>query len=90
MLVVGARRSCSVDQQQPMRKTRAQARRLHIGPTNRPGDLVCLLFSRLKSDSPSNPKQAYFADVLGQQAEIFGHHALVINLSKGNAPAAGW
>ena len=90
MLVAGARRSCSVDQQQPMRKTRAQAQRLHIEPTNRPGDLVCLLFSRPQCDSASNPKQAYSADILGQQAEIFGHAAFVINLSKGNAPAEDW
>jgi len=73
-----------------MRKTRAQAQRLHIGPTNRPGDLVCLLFSRSQCDSASNPKQAYFAVILGRQTEIFGHHALVINLSKGNAPAEDW
>jgi len=73
-----------------MRKTRAQAQRLHIGPTNRPGDLVCLLFSRPQCDSASNPKQAYFSDILGLQAEIFGHAALVINLSKGNAPAEDW
>jgi hypothetical protein len=73
-----------------MRKTQAQARRLHIGPTNRPGDLVCLLFSRPKCDSASNPKQAYFALILGQQTEISGHHAPAINLSKGNAPAEDW
>ena len=73
-----------------MRKTLAQARRLHIGPTSRPGDLVCLLFSRPKCGSASNLKQAYSAVILGQQTEIFGHHALVINLSKGNAPAEDW
>jgi hypothetical protein len=56
-----------------MRKTRAQARRLHIGPTRRPGDLVCLLFSRPECDSASNPTQAYFSVILGQQTEIFGH-----------------
>ena len=60
VVVAGARRSCSVDQQQPMRKTRAQARRLHIGPTSRPGDLVCLLFSWPKCDSASKLSQAYF------------------------------
>jgi hypothetical protein len=73
-----------------MRKTRAQAQRLHIEPTSRPGDLVCLLFSRPKCDSASNLKQAYFAVILGQQTGIFGQHALVINLSKGNAPTEDW
>jgi hypothetical protein len=58
-----------------MRKTRAQARRLHIGSTSRPGDLVCLLFSRPKCDAASNPTQAYFSVILGQQTEIFSHHA---------------
>jgi hypothetical protein len=58
-----------------MRKTRTQARRLRIGPTSRPGDLVCLLFSRPECDSASNPTQAYFSVILRQQTEIFGHHA---------------
>jgi hypothetical protein len=74
VVVAGARRSCS-DQQQPMRKTRAQAGRLRIGSTSRPGDLVCLLFSRLECDSASNPMQAYFSVTFRQQTEIFGHHA---------------
>lgn len=73
-----------------MRKTQAQAPRSRIGPTSRPGDLVCLLFSRSKCDSASNLKQAYFTVILGQQTEILGHHALVINLSKENAPAEDW
>jgi len=73
-----------------MRKTLAQAWRSRIEPTSRQSDLVCLLFSRPQCDSASNPKQAYFSDILGLQAEIFGHAALVINLSKGNAPAEDW
>jgi hypothetical protein len=73
-----------------MRKTRAQAQRLHIEPTSRPGDLVCLLFSRPKCDSASNLKQVYSAVILRQQTDIFGHDALCINLSKGNAPAEDW
>jgi hypothetical protein len=72
-----------------MRKTRTRARRLRIGPTSRPSDLVCLMFSRPKCDCASTLKQAYFAVILGQQTEIFGH-VLVINLSKGNAPAEDW
>jgi len=63
VVVAGARRSCSVDQQQPMRKTRAQAQRLHIEPTSRPSDLVCLLFSRPNSDAPSNFAQAYSSSI---------------------------
>jgi hypothetical protein len=73
-----------------MRKTLAQARRSRIGPTSRQSDLVCLLFSRPKSDSASNLKQAHFAVIPGQQTEIFGQHALVINLSRENAPAEDW
>lgn len=73
-----------------MRKTQVRARRSRIGPTSRPSDLVCLLFSRPKCDSASSFKQAYFAVILGQQAEIFGHHVLVINLSKESAPAGDW
>jgi hypothetical protein len=45
----------------PMRKTRVQARRLRIGPTSRPSDLVCLLFSRSNCDASSNFAQAYSA-----------------------------
>jgi hypothetical protein len=45
----------------PMRKTRVQAQRLRIGPTSRPGDLVCLLFSHPNCDSDSNFAQAYSA-----------------------------
>jgi hypothetical protein len=73
-----------------MRKTRTRARRLRIGPTSRPSDLVCLMFSRPKCDCASTLKQAYFAVILGQQTEIFGHRVVVINLSKGNAPAEDW
>jgi hypothetical protein len=56
----------------PMRKTRAQAQRLRIGPTSRSGDLVYLLFSRPKCDSASNVAQAYFAVVLSQGSETVG------------------
>jgi hypothetical protein len=73
-----------------MRKTLAQAWRSRIEPTSRQSDLVCLLFSRPQCDSASNLKQAYFAVILGQQTEIFGHHSLVVNLSKGNAPVEDW
>jgi hypothetical protein len=58
-----------------MRKTRAQARRLRIGPTSRPGDLVCLLFSQPKCASASKLAQAYFAVILRKKTEIFGHYA---------------
>ena len=57
----------------PMRKTRAQARRLRIGPTSRSGDLVYLLFSHPKCDSASNFAQAYFTVVLSQESKIVGH-----------------
>jgi hypothetical protein len=43
-----------------MRKTRAQARRLRIGPTSRPSDLVYLLFSRSNCDAAANFPQDYF------------------------------
>lgn len=46
VFVPGAQRSCSDQQQMPMRKMRTRARRLRIGPTSRPSDLVRLLFSR--------------------------------------------
>jgi hypothetical protein len=42
-----------------MRKMRTRARRLRIGPTSRPSDLVCLLFSRPNCDAASNFAQAY-------------------------------
>src|SRR5438876_10360433 len=54
-----------------MRKTRAQARRLHIGPTSRPGDLVCLLFSRPKCDCASKLTQAYFAVIFETKKRDF-------------------
>ena len=44
----------------PMRKTRTRARRLHTGPTSRPSDLVCLLFSRRNCDAASDFVQALF------------------------------
>jgi hypothetical protein len=56
-----------------MRKTRAQARRLHIGPTSRPGDLVYLLFSRPKCDSVSKLAQVFFAVIFETKNEISGH-----------------
>jgi hypothetical protein len=61
-----------------MRKTQAQAPRSRIGPTSRTSDLVCLLFSRTKSDSGLNRKQAYFHAILGQQTEILGRIEAVI------------
>lgn len=70
----------------PMRKTRAQARRLHIGPTSRPGDLVCLLFSRPKCDAASNFAQAISPVVLGHKSDILRRpDVFEISLSKENA-----
>ena len=54
-------RPCSDQQQMPMRKTRVRGRRLRIGPTSRPSDLVCLLFSRPNYNASSNFAQAYSA-----------------------------
>jgi hypothetical protein len=46
-----------------MRKTQAQARRLRIGPTSRPSDLVYLLFSHLNCDAVASFPQGYFPPV---------------------------
>lgn len=73
-----------------MRKTRAQAQRLHIGPTKRPGDLVCLLFSRLKCGPLEILSKLILPSFQDNKPRFSATMPLVINLSKGNAPAEDW
>jgi hypothetical protein len=62
-----------------------------IGPTSRPGDLICLLFSRPNCDAASNFAQAY-SSMLGDKKPPFSAIMLSFqfNPSKGNALGEDW
>jgi hypothetical protein len=75
----------------PMRKTRTRARRLRTGPTSRPSDLVCLLFSRGKCDPALDFVQAYSSVVLRHKSDIWRRpDVFAISPSKGNAADEDW